>query len=178
MQRYREALEHKHGWDVELECGGCGLRGIPEFRGWKPSPSMRFGDSATIYADLACTGCGRGLKEEAGAELTHLFSGMTVPPRNRRLLVHFILIVVGIPLILAAIVYYGISVGWWTSSAFLAFTALPVLFFPAIMTMNYRIASIRRECPCGAPAYVFMGMLGRSYCYRCSSCGRRLRLRD
>jgi len=21
MQRYREAMEHKHGWDVELECG-------------------------------------------------------------------------------------------------------------------------------------------------------------
>jgi hypothetical protein len=31
---------------------------------------------------------------------------------------------------------------------------------------------------CGEPDYVFLGMLGRSYCYRCSSCGRLLRLRD
>jgi hypothetical protein len=178
LKRYREAMEHKHGWDVELECNGCGKRGIPEYRGWKPSQSVRFGAKPTIYADVACAGCGRGLKEEAGSVLVRLFSDLTVPPRNKRIIIGFIAVMAGIPLILAAVILYGISSGWWTYSAFLAFAGLPVLYMPAIFTMNYRIAAIRRECACGAPDYVFMGMLGRSYCYRCSSCGRQLRLRD
>jgi hypothetical protein len=46
------------------------------------------------------------------------------------------------------------------------------------MWFNYQIASIRCWCECGRPGYKFMGLLGRSYCYRCSSCGRRLRLKD
>ena len=53
-----------------------------------------------------------------------------------------------------------------------------LLLQPMILLFNWQVHSPRFRCDCGQPAYKFMGMLGRSYCYRCSSCGRLLRLRD
>jgi hypothetical protein len=61
----------------------------------------------------------------------------------------------------------------------LALFRLPLLLLaPAIFWFNWRIASIRHRCACGRPDYRLMGLIGRSYAFRCSTCGRLLRLRD
>ncbi len=62
--------------------------------------------------------------------------------------------------------------------AFLALTGLILLLPPAIFWFNWQIHGARHRCECGQPAYVFMGLLERSYCYRCSTCGKLLRVRD
>jgi hypothetical protein len=47
----------------------------------------------------------------------------------------------------------------------------------AIRTFNRRVYGLKAQCACGQPAYHFMGLLGRTDCYRCATCGRLLRLR-
>ena len=58
---------------------------------------------------------------------------------------------------------------------------MTVLFFaagPVAVWFRWRIRRLRSACPCGTPRNRFMGMLGRTYCLRCSNCGRLLRFRD
>ena len=92
----------------------------------------------------------------------------------------FIALMVGALLFLLTGASLSFFAGWHSFGGIL--TRTPLLFLPllapTIMWFNWQIASIRCRCECGKPAYKFMGMLGRSYCYRCSSCGRLLRLRD
>jgi hypothetical protein len=178
LKRYREAVEHKHGWEADLTCGGCGQRGRPEYHGWTPGHARGFGDRPTVYAKLTCASCGCGLEQEAGDEVVQLFRDVEVPAANRRVIWEFVALMVGVPLLLAALVELGARLGWWGRIGFTALALLPILLGPAILYFNYRVASLRRECPCGTPDYVFMGMLGRTYAYRCASCGRLLRLRD
>lgn len=161
-------MQHKHGWEVELECPTCSHSGIPNYDGWKPTSTIKFGNKSTIYALLKCSHCGYDLREEAGKKLAEMFSEIAIPTWNRQLIIWFI--VAGIAML--AVLYVGkFMIGDW---AYIAFIFLPLL----IMFFNYRVASIRSRCECGNPHYVFMGLLGRTYCYRCSSCGRLLRLRD
>ncbi|MEW6555699.1 MAG: hypothetical protein AB1384_15630 [Actinomycetota bacterium] len=59
------------------------------------------------------------------------------------------------------------------------FFLIPLLVL--IPLLDRGTATLRQSCDCGSPDYIFMGMLGRSYCFRCfrcASCGRLLRLRD
>jgi hypothetical protein len=84
----------------------------------------------------------------------------------------------GIPLLLIVGIVAGMRLGWWGPRAFIALSGLGVLVLPAVFWFNSQVHSIRHRCECGRPDYVFMGLLGRSYCYRCSTCGRILRLRD
>ena len=83
-----------------------------------------------------------------------------------------------IPLLFAAAVWLGVPNGRWGGWAFSLLALLALFSGPAVMWCNYRIHSIRHECECGKPDYLFMGLLGRSSCHRCSSCGKLLRLRD
>jgi hypothetical protein len=171
FRRYRETLRHEHGWEVELTCPQCGHTGLPRYEGWKPNLAGGFGKTPTIFANLACTKCGRDLRRAAGEQLVATFSRIAVPKGNKRLLVWFViavLLIVSLPIVAQFTLRPGFHVA--------SFGVILVL--PLIIAVNYRIASMRKRCPCGVPEYVFMGMLGRTYCYRCSTCGRLLRLRD
>jgi hypothetical protein len=167
-------LQHIHGWEVELQCPACGKVALPVFNGWTPSHAINFGDRPTIYADLTCRSCGADLRHAAGTKLVELFADVGVPPRNRWLMATFIVIILAF---LLPGTILSLFEGWRKLGVFLLWTPLlPVA--PTILWFNGQIASIRSRCECGKPDYKFMGLLGRSYCYRCSSCGRLLRLRD
>jgi hypothetical protein len=175
--KYRQRMQHEHGWEVELRCPACGLLAHPVFRGWTPSHAVSFGNRPTIYARLDCPACGAGLKATAGEKLLELFADVPLPARNRRLMSWFVALHVGLPLAMVAVIAPGIR---YRREAW-ALTVLMLLVLSSRslgMWFNYQIASIRCRCQCGRPGYKFMGLLGRSYCYRCSSCGRRLRLKD
>ncbi len=177
MARYKERVQHQHGWEVELQCPQCNHEGVPEYVGWTPSSAINLGDTPTIYANLSCPQCGHDLKDAAGEKLRELFKDVSIPPRNKGLLYGLILAVVGLPLALAGIIWAGVNAGWWGEGAFVWLTLCWIVVGPAIFIFNYKVHSIRFTCECGHPRYVFMGMLGRSYCYRCS-CGKLLRVRD
>ena len=178
LSKYKERAQHQHGWEVELQCPECNHDGKPKYDGWTPNKAVKFGDTPTIYANVTCSECGHDLKTEAGKKLTELFKDVSIPPRNKRLLYGFISVVVGVPLILAGLLWAGVAAGWWGYPAFGWLNLLWIIVVPAILYFNYKVASIRFACECGDPKYLFMGLLGRSYCYRCSTCGKLLRVRD
>ncbi len=178
LAKYRERLEHNHGWQVPLICTKCGHEGVPRYDGWTPSTAIRFGDRPTIYADLYCEKCGRDLREEAEVALVDTFSQQPTDLRNKRLLWGMIVVLVVVPLLFFGGIWLGVRNGIWGPWAFSWLGVMGLLITPTIMWLNWRIASIRYECECGNPDYLFMGMLGRSYCYRCTSCGKLIRIRD
>jgi hypothetical protein len=178
LKQYNQRLQHQHGWEVELDCRACGNHGLPDYTGWTPDSTIHFGTWPTIFANVCCPRCGQDLKQPASEKPIELFSHVPTPARNRRLIALFISLLVGLPLLLCAVIWAGVQLGWWGHTAFLALTGLPLLLPPAIFWFNWQIHGARHRCDCGQPAYVFMGLLGRSYCYRCSTCGKLLRLRD
>ena len=107
-----------------------------------------------------------------------MFADLAIPPRNRRVLTWFLVVTLGVPLFLTAVLFLGVWAGWWGFGVFWVLTLFLVFIRPLILWMNWQIASLRHQCECGRPGYKFMGLLGRSYAYRCSTCGKLLRLRD
>lgn len=178
LKEYGRRLERQHGWEVELVCPVCGHCGIPEYDGWTPTQIVRLGDRPTIFANVSCPNCGQDLKRTAGGKLVDLFSGVPTPARNKRLLWVFVSLIFGVPLLLFAGIWAGVQAGWWSSTAYTALAGMSLLLLPTMFWFNWQVHGIRHRCECGKPAYLFMGLLGRSYCYRCSSCGKLLRLRD
>lgn len=178
LKKYKEALQLKHGWQVELQCSQCSHCGVPAYEGWTSSRAITVENSPLIYANISCPECGKNLKQEGGEKLVELFSGIAVPGRNKELIAWFLAYMGGISLISAACIYLGIQAGFWSRQAFAFLSLMAIAIVPAIMYFNYKVASIRMICDCGSPDYIFMGLLGRSYCHRCSSCGRLLRMRD
>jgi DNA-directed RNA polymerase subunit RPC12/RpoP len=143
-----------------------------------PSRDINTGDLPTIYAKVACPKCGQRLTDEAGRKLVELFKDVSIPEENGTIIKQFIAGLILVPFALAFVLLVGAQMDWWGYSAFVFLAVSAVFIQPLIMLMNYRIAMLRSRCDCGEPVYLFMGMLGRTYCYRCSSCGRLLRLRD
>jgi ribosomal protein S27E len=178
FNRYNAAVRQTHGWNIELQCPQCGLAGLPRYEGWMQNIAMNSGDKPTIYAKVACSRCGKSLRDEAGGKLFALFTGVAVPAQNAGVIRDFILGLFIVPLVFAAMLFLGVQKGWWSYSAFVVLALSAVLIQPLVMLMRYRIAMLRSRCDCGDPNYVFLGHLGRTDCYRCSSCGRMLRLRD
>jgi hypothetical protein len=178
FKKYKEAMRLKHGWEVELVCSQCGHCGVPAYNGWTSIKAISLGNTPLIYANVSCSECGNGLKQEAGTKVIELFSKIPVPSRNKIFITWFVACMTGIPLILTACIYLGVRTGFWGVQSFTTLSFMVIAIGPAIMFFNYKISSIRRTCDCGSPAYTFMGLLGRSYCFRCSSCGRLLRMRD
>ncbi len=177
LSKYKERVQHQHGWEVELQCPECGHDGKPKYDGWTVSKLIKLGDTPTIYANLTCSKCGHDLKEAAGGKLKELFKDVAIPARNKSLMYGFLFIVIGLPLIWVGSIWAGVMADWWGYGAF-GWLALPVFITtPAIFYFNYKVHAIRCVCECGNPRYLSMGLLGRSYCYRCS-CGRLLRVRD
>ncbi len=138
--------------------------------------STRAGNQET--ADTNWRSIENNTASNGGEKLIGLFSHVPTPAQNRRLITLLISLLVGLPLLLCAVIWAGVQLGWWGHMAFLALTGLPLLLPPAIFWFNWQIHGARHRCDCGQPAYVFLGLLGRSYCYRCSTCGKLLRLWD
>jgi hypothetical protein len=176
--KYRQRLQHQHGWEVEVTCPHCGVTAVPVFNGWNPSYAVNYGKKPTIYSNLNCSKCGVGLKDAAGSKLVELFSEVRIPKRNRYLLTGAAAFAV-VMVVAGLIALLGVSF-----APALVTPAITVVVFTAVLMrvyffwFNWQITSLRHECECGNPAYKFMGLLGRSYCYRCSSCSKLLRLRD
>jgi len=167
--KYQERLKHDHDWEVPLRCGRCGADSVPIMNGWTPSLAINLGDKPTIYADLECPKCAENLKEIAGEKLVEMFADESTHTKFKQLIALFIAVVVG------ATALFLLLPRSWRTYAMIPFF---LLLQPMIYFFNWQVHSPRFRCDCGEPAYKFMGMLGRSYCYRCSNCGRLLRLRD
>jgi hypothetical protein len=178
LNKYNAAVRNTHGWRVDLFCGKCGFHGMPRYEGWVKGMDVHFADQPTIYAKFACPQCGNRLTEEAGKTLVGMFRDVPMPEKNSRIIGEFIVGLFLVPLLFAGLLVAGVQMGWWGYSAFMVLAASALFIQPLVMVMNYRIAMLRSSCPCGRPEYLFMGQLGRSACYCCSSCGRLLRLRD
>jgi hypothetical protein len=176
FRKYREALQHEHAWESPLKCPMCESVAIPKYQGWTPSTSIKLGNAATIYANLNCPQCDADLKETADHALIDQFTGVELPETNRRLVRWYVSYAISSTLLLAA---GGALTRWagWNLKTLLPLLIIPVaLVRPFGQWLNYAIASHRRHCACGNPGYKFMGLLGRTYCYRCSNCGNLLRL--
>ncbi len=171
LQGYRKALQHEHGWEVELTCTDCSHTGLPQYDGWEPDNVINIGNTPTMFARVSCANCGRDLRSVAGEKLVAMFSEITVPKANRRIIAWFVVACV-------CLATLPLAAQFILKPSFPVASLGVILVLPLIFVFNYRVASMRKRCPCGAPRYVLMGLLGRSYCYRCSSCGNLLRLRD
>jgi len=186
----------RHGWEVELRCPGCGEVARPVFKGidvlaqCKPDlTNLSFRNPATIFAKVHCPKCDTDLKEVAGEKLGEIFEDVALPANNRKAIWGIALL--WIPLAAFVFSNFNNQVFWkmdfgdlkWWSDNWLNLLALATVGASAFGLLFY-IDSLRRRCECGNPSYKFMGELGRSYgflgrnmCYRCSSCGKLLRLR-
>lgn len=178
IEEYRQALEQRHDWHLELECPSCRRIGLPQRDGWSETLAVNWGDNPTIFMKLTCTACGRDLRETAGQRLREEFGGIQITKRNRLMIRLFLLFILGVPILAAAVMGAGVALELWGADVFLYLVVFAFLSAPGIMMFNYQIASLRRQCACGTPDYRFLGMLGRSYCYACATCGRLLRIRD
>jgi DNA-directed RNA polymerase subunit RPC12/RpoP len=149
---------------------------MPRYEGW--SPHMAGAGDATIFARLACPACGQRLIDEPVRKLVGLFAGVPVSAQNHRIIKEFIAGLVTVPLTFAFVLFVGLQMGWWRNNAFgllvLSAAVIPLL----VMLKNYRIAMLRSVCDCKKPAYYLLGTLQGTCCYRCSSCGRLLRLQE
>ncbi len=171
LERYRSALRLQHGWEVDLTCRECGHSGLPRYEGWEPNGAINLGNAPTMFARVSCASCERDLRSVAGEKLVAMFSDQAIPATNKRMIFCFVLAVVFLVTLIPVAQFVFETRFQFAWIGFL-------LVLPLTMAFNFRVASMRRRCPCGKPKYVFMGMLGRTYCYRCSTCGNCLRLRD
>lgn len=178
LKALRGLLEHEHGWEVPVACPVCGHCGLPNYEGWTPSRAIRFGNRATIFARLRCAKCSSDLKNAAGEELVKLFTEQPIPQSNQRLLRGYVTYAIAASLFSAGGLVWIALAQPANRLLFVVAMAPLMLLRPTGMWLNYAVAAHRRRCECGAPAWKFMGLLGRTYCYRCSTCGRLLRLRD
>jgi hypothetical protein len=168
-------LAHEHGWEVPLTCPRCGVEAEPACRGWAPNHAIHFGKTPTVFMNVSCAGCGADLRGAAGNKLVELFGDVATNATNRwliaALVIYFLLI---LPLLLWAAIRFPAARGLEGLIA----VGHVLLIHPIMLWFNHRVAALRQSCACGKPRYKFLGMLGRSYCYRCSTCGQLLRLRD
>jgi hypothetical protein len=139
FEQYRQRLRHQHGWEIELDCPVCGNHGLPVHSGWTPDSTIHFGTQPTIFVNVSCPRCGQDLTQQAGEKLVELFSDVTAPARNRRMIALLISLLVGLPLLLCAVIWAGVQLGWWGHMAFMDLTGLPLLLPPGIFWFNWQI---------------------------------------
>ena len=177
ISKYKERVNLKHGWEVELKCPSCAHDGLPKCCDWRtPKPTeyaKNTGETPVIGAEVTCSECDHDLKERAGEKLTELFKD--VPKTTIGLLGVILAILIFSPIIVLIVLFVGMSAGWWGD--WVGWWIYPAMALGVAITpiFIYMIRPIQFTCECGNPRFLFMGMLGRSYCFRCSSCARLLR---
>ena len=70
-------------------------------------------------------------------------SEVSPPTRNRRLLLTFIGLMVGLPLLFFVGLWAGIQLGWWGNIAYTAFAGLSLLLLPTLFWFNWQVHGIR-----------------------------------
>lgn len=171
--RYHRERPLEHGWEMELACPSCGAMELPVFHGLSPN-AIGFGKTPAIFANLNCAKCGTDLKRAAESKLVELFSSVRMPKGNRRLIIGFVALAVA----MVAAMAFGLLFPGFLAPMLAVVSGLGTLCPIYLLWFTWQIAALRHHCDCGNPAYKLMGALGRSGCYRCSSCSRLLRLRD
>ena len=168
-------LAHEDGWDVPLRYPRCGVEAEPACNGWAPNHAVHFGKMPTVIVNVSCAGCRADLRAAAADKLVELFGDVAINSTNRWLIAIFaIYFLLMLPLLLWTVMRFPVARGLEAMIG----VGHVLLIHPIIRWFNNRVAALRHSCACGKPHYKFMGMLGRSYCYRCSTCGQLLRLRD
>ena len=180
FNKYKSAVRNMYGWSVELTCAHCNFSGLPRYEGWSPGLTAESDSGPTIHAKLACPKCGNRLTGEAGRKLASLFKDVAIPEQNDKIIKSFIGGLITFPVALAGLYFMGMQMDWWRwGFGTVLLLAASAAYIPALVIVrNWRIAGLRTRCECGDPTYVFHGLLERTSCYRCASCGRLLRLRD
>ncbi len=179
FSKYSSTVRNVYGWGVELTCSRCKARVKPRYEGWSTHLKTDRGENASIFAKVACPNCGRRMTDEASAKLEELFGGIAIPEQNQHIVSGFIIALIIVPVVLAFFLFVGMQIGWWQwgfGTVWILLTSavsIPLL----VMLRNYRTAKLRMICDCGNPQFVCMGSIDNTLCYRCSSCGRLLRLR-
>lgn len=172
LTTYKERVQLQHGWEVELRCPDCNHEGVPEVERIQNTTVnvINAGRNPHVFANVTCSECGHDLKTIAEETLVTMFNNVSLSPRNKLIIFVFIVMVIVVLLSMVGIWYEPLN---WLAPAQIPVVVILLLSYPAF---NYWIHSLRICCECGNPKYLFLGLLGRSYCYRCSSCGRMLRL--
>jgi len=177
LTKYKQRVELQHGWEVKLQCPECQHESLPTFDGGlTPKPkvvSKNAADSPLICANVTCSQCGHDLKQQAGEKLTELFKDM--PKSTIGWLSVVLAVWVFLPILVLVVGWAGISAGWW--GEWVGWGVFPIMAIGVVigLVLYYMIQPLIYSCECGNPRFLFMGSLGRSYCFRCSSCSRLLR---
>lgn len=172
-ERWNRRLRLNHGWEVKLPCPQCGMIALPVVKGWDPNYAINFGARPTIFANVHCPRCDNDLKQAAGEKLVQLFADVSIPPQNQRWIISFVAFwIVWMALFCLGVMLLPRPAFVWVRGAMMGAAGISLILF------RYGTQWLLHRCECGAPDYKFMGMLGRSYCLRCSTCGKLLRLRD
>ncbi len=180
LRKYRKTFEHQHGWEAAVECPVCAFIAVPVFNGWTPSLSVGLGSTPKVFANLNCPKCAAPVKSAAEMKLVELFSVVAIPKSNQRMLKWYMAFgIAGLLITAGGLLHFAALRDGNTPSYLLFLLLTPALSLRPLGTwLNYAIASHCKQCACGNPAYKFMGMLGRPCCYRCSTGGQLLRLRN
>lgn len=177
ITQYKQRVELQHGWEVELQCPECGHESVPTFAdGLTPKPNAvakNVADSPLICATVTCSECGHDLNEQAGVKLIELFKDV---PRTT---IGWLSVVLGVllfsPVAVFVIGWAGHFAGWWGDGVGWVIYPAMALCLIVFLAFYYMVQPLIYSCECGKPRFLFMGVLGRSYCFRCSSCSRLLR---
>jgi hypothetical protein len=112
---------------------------------------MKFGDRPTIFANVTCHNCGQDLRQAAGEKLVEKFADVPTAARNRQLLIAFIGLIVGVPLLALVTIWAGVQLGWWGNAIYTTLAGLPLLVFPVIFWFNWQVHGIRHRCLASTP---------------------------
>ena len=167
-----EQMHLQHGWEAELVCPKCGTVAQPVFNGWTPNNRVGFGMTSVVYANVTCSGCHADLQKVAELKLIELFADISMPAKNKKAIWGYVLLTVAFLVCLGGKFWMRQpAFDWLYPVIFAVFTSSGIWF-------TRYVHSAQHKCECGNASCKFMGMLGRSYCLRCSTCGKLLRLRD
>jgi len=174
ISKYKEQVQINHGWEVDLKCPQCDQSGIPAFEDGTIDTEKIHKNAAGIpmlCADVTCSECGHDLEAQAGEKLKELFSETPTTFGWASILMATLFFV---PILMLGIFWVGAFAGWWQDLGFWHLGAV-VVWVAIFLIGHYLIHPMMYSCECGNPKFLLMGALGRSYCFRCSTCSRLLR---
>lgn len=157
-----------------MQCPQCDRDGVPTFEDGTIDTKKVHKNAADVpmlCANVTCSECGNDLKEQAGEKLAELFSDTPKMFGWPSVLMGVLLF---LPILVFGMFWVGAFAGWWQELELLHWVVFFLLFLPFLIG-HYFIHPKMYSCECGNPKFLFMGALGRSYCFRCSSCSRLLR---
>jgi len=174
VSKYKQHVQINHGWEIELHCPQCNSNDVPAFEDGTIDTKRIHKNTADIpmlCAAVTCSGCGHDLEEQAGEKLTELFSQTPKTLGWPSILMGVLFF---LPVLMFGIIGVGVFVGWWDGLELWHLGAVALCYI-IFLIGHYLVHPMMYSCKCGDPKFLLMGALGRSYCFRCSTCSRLLR---